>query len=146
VSALLLYGANVHSDLALRKAIEHGHPEIVRLLLEEYSADEDIHDVDRRSGQMFLHVLAASPIRDTDVIDLIMGYGTNVNAEDKSGSTPLHEAAQTGNVMMVKKLLEHGATMHIQNHKGRTPLDVAKRNGKSAVVECLGGKKSWWRR
>jgi ankyrin repeat protein len=146
VSTLLLYGADVHSSEALTTAVNYGHGAIVRLLLEEYSADEDLQHVDKKSGNTIL--------RDPSVVDLIMGYGISVDAEDAFGSTPLHDAAQVGSIVMVKKLLEHGANMHWQNHKGKMPVDLAVEHRHREVVECLGGKrqsrnkdkKSWWRR
>jgi ankyrin repeat protein len=142
VSALLIYGADVHSSQALYRAVKHGHGKIVRLILKEYSADEDIQHVDEQTGNTILHVLAGGKICDTDVVDLIMGYGLNVDAEDMHGSTPLHHAAQAGSVMMVKKLLEHGANMHWKNHKGQFPVNLAREYRYWEVVEFLGEKGS----
>lgn len=42
-----------------------------------------------------------------------------------SGYTLLHQAAQTGNVLIVKFLLEHGVNPNAEDHFGNTPLNVA---------------------
>jgi ankyrin repeat protein len=152
VSKLLEYGANVYINCgiatsALFKAVKRSYVDIVRLLLEEYSAGEDIRRINKM-GHSVLHLLTEASIYDEAVINAIMGYGSSVDAEGIGGWTPLHFAAYHGNIVMVKKLLEHGATIHLQNHDGHTPLDYAQSKRHPRIVECLGGtfKKSWWRR
>ncbi|KAF2117391.1 ankyrin repeat-containing domain protein [Lophiotrema nucula] len=150
-SRLLEFGANVHkpcgsSFCTLIEAIKKGHVDIARLLVEEYAADEDIPRTNEL-GENVLHVVGRTLIHDEKLIDLLLGFGLDVNAEDKSGSTPLHYAARVGNILVVKKLLDLGATIHLQNHAGKTPLDLAQ-SRHPQVVKCLGGtfKKTWWRR
>jgi ankyrin repeat protein len=152
ITLLLTYGADVHykcdgSPCALFRAVEKGHGDIARLFIEEYSADEDIHKK-KKNNRTLLHELAASPISDPKLYDLLLGYGINMDVESDHGFTPLHCAASKGNVLMVTKLIEKGATIHLQDHNGETPLDIAQSARHWDVVEILGGtrKKSWWRR
>ena len=60
-----------------------------------------------------------------------------VNAQNKSGNTPLHWAALNGHLDAVKVLLEHGADPTITNHKGHDPIYEAELNDKSDVVEWV---------
>lgn len=43
-----------------------------------------------------------------DVVALLMAHEASVNLADVSGSTPLHLAAWTGNVEVVRTLITHG--------------------------------------
>ncbi len=48
-----------------------------------------------------------------------------LNAKDDYGNTPLHCAAQIGNIEAVKLLIAKGAYFNIKNEKDETPCDVA---------------------
>ena len=64
--------------------------------------------------------------------------GTAVESKDKvDGNTPLHLATEKGNLLIVKKLLDHGADWESKNKHGETPLDRASRFHKTAAVEHL---------
>ncbi|CAN9270265.1 unnamed protein product [Alternaria alternata] len=154
ITLLLERGANVHSraegmTCALFYAVQMGYVDIVNILLEDYGAREDIHRTDL-TGRSILHVLVHTHVDYMLIIlDKLIGEGANVNAEDYSGSTPLHEAAKLGSSVMVSGLLEYGATINVQNRQGKTPLDLAQAKKHREVVAYLGGtmkKKGWFRR
>ncbi len=65
------------------------------------------------------------PFQHLDIAALLIEYGVEVNACDKWGFTPLHEAAQKGRTQICSLLLNHGADAAIRNQEGHTPLDVA---------------------
>jgi ankyrin repeat protein len=134
---------------ALFAAIHKEYSWIIQTLLEDYDADEDIHRTDLM-GRGVLHILANTSIDNImETIGKLVEWGANVDAEDHSGSTPLHEAAKVGSSVMVGELLDHGATQNAQNRQGKTPLDLAQSKKHREVVEYLGGtlkKKSWFRR
>jgi len=52
-------------------------------------------------------------------------------------TTPLHEAARSGNVETVRLLLNAGADSSQANGDGRTPAEVAAEHGHAAVAELL---------
>ena len=56
-----------------------------------------------------------------------------VNATDKWGFTPLHEAAQKGRTQLCALLLAHGADPTLKNQEGQTPLDLCS----AEDVKCL---------
>ena len=56
-----------------------------------------------------------------------------VNATDKWGFTPIHEAAQKGRTQLCALLLAHGADPTLKNQEGQTPLDLCSADD----VKCL---------
>jgi len=66
--------------------------------------------------------------------------GTDVNAKDKSGRTPLHHAA---NKEVAELLIAKGADVNAKRDYGWTPLMEATASGHKEIVELLrkhGGK------
>jgi len=57
----------------------------------------------------------------------LIGRGAAVNATTSSGLTPLHMAAQNGNIPIITLLLDHRARINPVDGKGWTPLDRAVR-------------------
>jgi ankyrin repeat protein len=51
--------------------------------------------------------------------------GTDVNAKDEKGWTPLHEAALGGHKETVELLIAKGADVNAKNNDGVTPLNWA---------------------
>lgn len=69
----------------------------------------------------------------------LIDKGTDVNARDEFGDTPLHNACQGGRIQLVNLLISNGADVNAVNHKPQTPLH-------KVVVEVLHGKgSSLWR-
>ena len=64
---------------------------------------------------------------------LYFRYSTVVNATDKWGFTPIHEAAQKGRTQLCALLLAHGADPTLKNQEGQTPLDLCSADD----VKCL---------
>jgi len=55
-----------------------------------------------------------------------LNHGANIHATDNDGSTPLHFAAEYGNLEVVKLLLKRGADKNLKDKYGNTPLESAK--------------------
>lgn len=55
---------------------------------------------------------------------LIRG-GANVNARGHDDDTPLHDAAFSGQLKLVRMLIERGADPCFKNRKGKTACEVA---------------------
>ena len=62
------------------------------------------------------------------VIEYVLSQpGTDVNARDRDGNTPLHVAASLGRAPVVKLMLEQPDTNDsITNFQGKIPLDLAR--------------------
>ena len=95
---------------------------------------------ERRPGLM---AWAASG-RKLGAIALLAELGFDVNARgrldiplEQPWFTPLHEAAQTGDVELARLLLGLGADPGIRSEWGATPLDSARQHGREAVAELL---------
>ncbi|XP_063059326.1 receptor-interacting serine/threonine-protein kinase 4 [Engraulis encrasicolus] len=62
---------------------------------------------------------------------------TNVNAKDEDQYTPLHFAAQNGDEVLTRLLLERGAAINEADAQGRTPAHIACHHGQEQVVRVL---------
>jgi ankyrin repeat protein len=109
-------------------AVESGEAAAVRLLL-EHQADANVAGgMDALSP---LH-LAAQQGR-ADLVDLLLRHGANVDASDKRGVTPLHNAVASPAVTAM--LLKHGADARAKTTDGKTAIDWAM--GNPEVSELL---------
>ena len=70
--------------------------------------------------------------------------GTDVNARDNGGSTPLHQAAINGHKEIAELLIANGADVNAKTKStGKTPLDYAVMGKKTDIAAFLrkhGGK------
>ena len=119
---------------ALHMAINQGHVEVLRLLLEhwmwEYGADSRGH-----YGMSTLMYAAAAG--DLEMARLLLENGVPINAQEDVGTTALMYAAAEGHVEMVRFLVENGADIHVQNGRNYTALSIAEERGHQEVVDFL---------
>lgn len=110
----------VHFDpgvMLLEAAARNDFPEVKRLLMLGVSPSSTNHD-----GLSALHqccIEASEPM-----IDLLLGYGANVDARDVEQWTPLHAACTCGHLNLVKILVENGADLLAVNGDGNMPFDL----------------------
>jgi cytohesin len=133
VSLLLEKGADPkHRDKAGVSPIENAargrHAEALELLIAATGpAAEEI-------GAL----LSESAIKgQTDIADLLIAKGANVEARDKNGATPLHQAALKGNLAFATLLLQHGADVNARDGDGATPLHNAALSGHRELAALL---------
>jgi ankyrin repeat protein len=118
----------------LHRAVGKGHNAVVTLLVAK-GASPDLVD---QGGLTALHWAALFGLVDTGKI--LMSASSDINAQTKTGETPLHLAAEKGKLEMVKYLLELGARTDIRDKGaggGATAFDAAKRSGQKEIAELL---------
>ena len=78
-----------------------------------------------------------------EVVKQHLAAGTDVDAKDKYGSTPLNGAVFYGRNEMAELLIAAGAEVNAKTKRGETPLDFAIRNDETEIADLLrkhGGK------
>jgi ankyrin repeat protein len=73
----------------------------------------------------------------TEIIQLLLGKGANVNEKDEYGWTALHRATENGHLAAVQLLLEKSADVKANANYGGTALHRAAKNGHEAVARLL---------
>ena len=126
--------ADSNGGTALTEAAILGNFENVKILL---AAGASV-DAAVSAGKYTALTLAIFRNDETLVRGLVAA-GSNVNAQDGSGSTPFMWAAysERGNPEIVKMLAKAGADINAHNQAGETALTWAKRNGDTPIVQAL---------
>ena len=68
---------------------------------------------------------------------LLLDHGANANARQHGGWTPLHAAAQNGDIEFARILVEAGGDVNLRADNGQAPLDLALIKGQQAMVDWL---------
>jgi ankyrin repeat protein len=69
------------------------------------------------------------------IIKLLLDAGSDVNARNYLGRTPLYNAAAQGNLPVISLLVDRGADVNLRDHRRQTPVDVARENKNFFIVE-----------
>ncbi|KAF5630255.1 ankyrin protein [Fusarium tjaetaba] len=113
-------------ETCLHQAMNRGKLafEIVRLLLENGTRP----DARNRFGETCLHTFArcGENIPSGDLVQLVASRGTDINAKDDSGNTPLHLITARRAIKALSTfVLQPGLNLNARTHRGKTPLHVA---------------------
>lgn len=100
-----------------------------RLLLD--AAKVDVNALNSK-GESPLMIAAISG--QNAAAEKLVGLGADVN---KTGWTPLHYAATSGNIALMTLFLEHHAYVDAESPNGSTPLMMAAMYGTTAAVRLL---------
>ncbi|BDI33620.1 hypothetical protein CCAX7_56710 [Capsulimonas corticalis] len=139
------------SETALILAVRKERVEIVSMLL----AHGAVVDAADSLGETALH-FALSPrnTRGLELAALLLDAGADVNRQSHRpaailrklnapdgapypGTTPLMQAAATGNAAITRLLLRHHANPNLRDHHQRTALQIAAGHGRQEVVALL---------
>lgn len=120
-------------DTALHVAAAGYRMEAAKILL---AAGADFASAKNRRWSQPLHYASDGYLesrfwnakRQVAMIRLLLEAGSNIDAQDKNGATPLHRAVRTRCAAAVKCLLDEGADPTIGNKPGSTPFHLAVQN------------------
>ena len=91
------------------------------------------------SGNTPLH--SAAYYEDSEMVQALLDYGVDVNAQNNFGSTPLNYAildySRVIDSRVIRLLLIHGADLHISEQEGLTPLHRASQMGRIEIARVL---------
>ncbi|VDD80994.1 unnamed protein product [Mesocestoides corti] len=73
----------------------------------------------------------------TKVVDFLLEAGADVNAHDKGGLIPLHNASSYGHVDVAALLIRHGTSVNAVDKWGYTPLHEAAQKGRTQLCSLL---------
>jgi ankyrin repeat protein len=72
-----------------------------------------------------------------NVVTILLEYNVDINIENNDGMTALHWAAQKGDLVVLKLLVEKGAKVDSTDKNGNTPLDLAEIYEHKEIMEYL---------
>lgn len=133
----VLKSRNPSGRPALHRAVTLDRREIVELLLDK-GCDPEIRSEERNSGHPGeTALLDAAFWGHTEVTDVLIRHGANVNARANDRVAPLHEAARMQNLEVARLLLKHGAEVNAEDKEGETAIDWANLYGESPEMTAL---------
>ena len=125
---------NGRGQSTLHSAVERNWPEVVAYLIENGAA-VNVHETG------FEH---ATPLHgaigyqgSVEMVELLIANGAVLNAQDKSGETPLHYAVRKNLVDLAQLLVEAGARYDIQNKRKETALDIAQKKQRDEILSLF---------
>ena len=84
-----------------------------------------------------ISILDAAKAGDIETVKQHLAAGTDVDAKDKYGRTPLHLAPGSGHKEIAELLIAKGADVNAKSKYGVTPLHYAAGNGHKEIAELL---------
>ena len=123
VKMLVEAGAGVRTTIkdeeytCLDFAANHGHTETVRYLV----GLPDV-DVNHRNAANYTALYYAVEDKHTDVVQVLIDAGADIETKNNDGNSPLHVACVSGSLDMVKMLVRAGAGVRVTNNTYDTCL------------------------
>ena len=120
IAAVVLVGCGGPSapDISIHDAAGEGNIEAVK---QHIAAGTDVDA--KTSGETPLHW--AARFGQSQVAELLIAEGADVNAKNVVGQTPLHLAAGASHKEIIELLIAAGAEVNAKTKRGETPLDLA---------------------
>ncbi|XP_039314116.1 protein TANC2 isoform X3 [Solenopsis invicta] len=149
VSALLARGANpavvnTKGFSPLMLAAREGHWDTAERLLQgnlsistATISDEIMSLLEQYDFAGRTALMLAASEGHTNLLELFLDKGSNLEIKDKEGLTALGWACVRGRVTAVQMLLDRGSDVNTNDNSGRTPLDLAAFQGNPKLVQLL---------
>ena len=109
------------------------------LISDERSLEQYIRDLVKThqlTGNKFLEICAVPKLK-KHCFDMMRNAGVNMFSVDENNQTALFKAAESGNLVLLRSLLEHNLDLEHTDNFGENALMVALRCGNRSVAECL---------
>ena len=137
VQALLKGNASVNEKdnfgfNALLRALQNKREEVAEVLVAR--TETDLNARGPNGGTVLFQFVARN---ETKIVQDLLTRGADPNLADKEGDTPLHIAAQLGNLDIVKMLLDKGVNPNAKSKLGGTPLMWTGVFGHQEVAQAL---------
>ncbi|KAH3827932.1 hypothetical protein DPMN_129878 [Dreissena polymorpha] len=125
-------GNAINGNYPLIVASKKGFHDAVKCMLEN-GADPGVQN-DKNLTALHKAVI----YKHTDIVQELLKHGAPLDIKGgKFKRTPLHIAADVGNMALVKSLLSKGANVEVKDHRGHYPIFLAAIQGHTATVEAL---------
>ena len=111
-----------------------GHTETVRYLM-----GLPFVDMNHRDGSNRTALCVAADEEHTDIVQMLIGAGADIDTQNDEGWSPLHYASLLGTLDVVRMLVRAGAEMRTTDNDGCTCLHGAARYGRTETVRYLAG-------
>ncbi|XP_031632810.1 26S proteasome non-ATPase regulatory subunit 10-like isoform X5 [Contarinia nasturtii] len=141
VQYLTEYGADVNVEVngivasrPLHYAAVRAYADIVKCLIKNGA---EVNDEDENKQTALHWAIISNGYAKTEIVKYLVSHRANVQAENIWQETPLHSAADKGDIEIVKYLVNHGANVHAVNIWQETPLHSAASNGHTETVKFL---------
>lgn len=122
-----------HGFTPLGIAAHFGKEDIVRLLLLHHANP----NIASKNGYNTYPLHAALGINQSNIAKMLIEGGAHADVLQYGAITPLHLAAQHGNIELIVTLLEQGANISLQTSSGQTASDLAAERGFLEIAEIL---------
>ncbi|XP_051823844.1 BCL-6 corepressor-like protein 1 isoform X2 [Antechinus flavipes] len=107
-------------ETLLQRAARLGYKDVVTYCLKKEGEDVNHRD---NAGYTALHEACARG--KTDILNVLLEHGANVNCSAQDGTRPVHDAAVNDNLETIWLLLSYGADPTLATYSGQTALKLA---------------------
>jgi hypothetical protein len=131
-------GGDPDNDIKLLVAVKHRDIKEVEYLLSKERHWFIRANVDaRRTTYSDTALMIASSKGHTEIVEVLLDNGADVNAYNNYGDTALINASENGHIKIVEMLLDNGAVVNAKNNDDETARMMARENGHEEVVDML---------
>ncbi len=111
---------------------EDGTEEYVRVETGTHQAN--INAVDSE-GRTALHVALAAG--NHAMASTLLAYNPDLSIADKDKNLPIHLAAESAPIYLIRSLIDHGSPMNQKNDAGKSPVEIAYERGDRDIYELI---------
>lgn len=88
----------------------------------------------KKKSERILSILVIIFLDQSELVDLLIKKGANINVRNDLQRTPLHLAAKSGSKNVAEMLINNGADINVIDMNGDTPMHIAARNSNENIL------------